>query len=550
MTVTRYHEALQKIADKSKHPLPQLTTAEGKKVTVALRHGGNSDAFCALIRAQYGCRTCVSRSKFLGRLSILAKGRPIPLFMIHPKDLDSSYSGMAMANSELCMTPIVGISVLVGEFVGGFQEEEGEEPMTGRRFRHYHIRIPEDKRSEVDSREAALLEKAFHRYCPTLLPSLFETLLPRGGDDSCADKVAAIQTSLTIVKELLSQVRYGNRVAPSIDWLLRVVNYFKTEDKLPFQRSKPQMWIVSAQMLLWTTIHPDGLEGRDAVSPLIQQAHKFILPLLDKALNRSAMISMLETRLDPQNYQRPTAAPSDGQIYNAMNALGEFSNKILTHEEAALLPHAIVLKSLPAEAAASLSSSMDAFQAMLSSKPKPPSKNPAAFASRCATLETVKQLLAEVRAHPEKKLEVCPRGMHDIYVASTTLDPAKLCVPHLWAFLGSTDTHHAVGEWAEVVLVHPLFEYLTYKNVLFILKTDKTGRKSFGNCCFPEFLEVNLRRACRSALEEMNRRVALTVEPGTTAALGVGTSATNDAGLLTTPLRVRWDGREYSLTRL
>ena len=544
---TFYHQALRKIADKSKHPLPQLTMENGKKVTVALRHGGNAGEFCTLIRAQHGCRTCVSRAKLFGRLSIFdTKGRMIPLFMIAPKALgnDKTFADIAEANLCLCTSPIVGLMVLTGSHVGGFVEEEGVEPETKRAYRHYHIGIPEDKRTEVDTKEAALLEKAFHRYCPSFLPNLFETLLPRGGGGSWEEKVESIKKSLGIVKDLLPRATYGYRVAPSVEWLLRVVEFFENQGRLPFQRTKGQMWLTSAQMLLWTAIHPDGLDGHNAVSPVIQQAHNFILPLMDKALDATAMVSMLNTRLSPLNYQRPTAAPTMGQVQNAISALGDFSNKILTHEEAALLPHAIVLP----PGTAPPFSAMDAFQAMLSSPHVTVrKKNPATFAERCAPMDTVVELLRKLRENPGKKLEIQCGGLNNVYVASTTLDPKKLCVPHLWCFMGSRPSGE---EWAQVALVHPLFEYIPqYKSVLFTLEKSTTAQ-SFPNCCFPEFLDVSLRRACRSAMEDLNHRIKLTVEPGIKASVGVGISAKTETGVLITPIRVRWEGREYQISKL
>jgi hypothetical protein len=225
-----------------------------------------------------------------------------------------------------------------------------------------------------------------------------------------------------------------------------------------------------------------------------------------------------------------------------MSALGDFSNKIMTHEEAALLPHAIVLQ--PS------SSSMEAFQAMLSSPHVTVrKKTPATFAERCAPMDTVVELLRKLREKPGKKLEIQCGGLSNVYVASTTLDPNKLCVPHLWCFMGSRSS---AVEWVQVALVHPLFEYIPqYKSVLFTLeKSPGTTAQRYPNCCFPEFLDVSLRRACRSAMEDLNRRVKLTVEPGIKASVGVGTSAKTETGELIKPIRVRWEGREYLISKL
>jgi hypothetical protein len=557
-TIT-YHEALRVIADKSKHPLPQLTTVEGKKVTVALRHGGNPKEFCDMIRRQHGCNECVSRCKMLGRLSIIdKKGRSIPLFMVHPKLLDESYAALAQANGELCLAPIAGLKVLVGSHVGGYVEEEGMEPSTEKPFRHYHIRIPEDKRSDVDAVEAKRLEKAFWRYCPTLLPSLLDTLLPQKEAGTVEEKVVRMKSSLLVAQSALSEAVYGDRLLPSLKWLLRVVEYFEREGKLPLQRTKDQLWLLCAEMLLWTAIHPDGTDGKNAVSPVIQQAHGNLIPLLDKAMDKPAMVKMLNDRMDPRNYQRPTAAPTQGQIQNAMSVLGEFSNRVLTVEEAVALPHAISLCSSPlaSSSSSSMPSSMATFKDMLataSSCATRTTKNPGAFASRCATgaleIRTVRDLVAHLKARPRTRLEVCVRGMGDMYVGGTTLPKEKLCVPHFWAFTGTRGTYTRTfpDDWAEVVVVHPLYEYLSqYRTVLLVLKNMRMST-TVGNCCFPEFLEPQYRRTCRSAFEEMNRRVRLEIKGNEPMAMGVGICAINESGKLNSSVSVRVDGLEYTL---
>jgi hypothetical protein len=560
-TIT-YHEALRVIADKSKHPLSQLTTVEGKKITVALGHGGNPKDFCDLIRRQHGCNKCVSRCKVLGRLSILdKKGLSTPLFMVHPKLLDNSYVALAQANGQLCKAPIAGLKVLVGSHVGGYEEEEGMEPSTQKPFRHYHVRIPEDKRTEVDAVEAKRLEKAFWRYCPTLLPSLLDTLLPQKEAGTVEEKVARMKTSLLVAQSALSEAVYGDRLLPSLKWLLLIVEYFEKEGKLPLQRTKGQLWLLCAEMLLWTAIHPDGTDGKNAVSPVVQQAHGNLIPLLDKAMDKQAMVKMLNDRMDPRNYQRPTAAPTLGQIQNAMSALGEFSNRVLTVEEAVALPHALSLCSSPlaSSSSSSMPSSMAIFKDMLataSSTATSTKKNPGAFAGRCATgatgameIRTVRDLVAHLKARPHTRLEVSVRGMADMYVGGTTLAKEKICVPHFWCFTGMRGAyaHKFPDDWAEVVVVHPLYEYLSqYRTVLLVLKNMRMST-TVGNCCFPEFLEPQYRRTCRSAFEEMNRRVHLEVKDNEPMAMGVGICAINDSGKLNSSVSVRVDGREYTL---
>lgn len=321
-----------------------------------------------------------------------------------------------------------------------------------------------------------------------------------------------------------------------------MVEYFEKEDKLPHERSKHHMWMLCAEMLLWTEIYFDGVKEKSAVSPVIQQAHGNIIPLLDKASSREAMISMLSNRLNPVVYQRPTASPSKGHVENAISVLGDFTNRILTLDEAAALPHAIVLQNRGS------SSSMIAFQEMLKTSS---SKNPARFAIRCSTLSTLTDLLSVLRSDPNKRLEIKAKNLHDVYVASSTLEKTKMCVPHMWAFTGTRGKLSLPSEeWSEVAVINPLYEYTTsYKSVLFLLE-NVAPPKTITNCCFPEFLEVRIRRTCRTAFEEINRRIHLNVDTSNNVGIGVGACATNEKGDLRVPVMVRLDGREFMITRL
>jgi len=87
-----YEDAVEKIADKSRHDLRQLTTHGGKKITLVMRHAGSTKMLCDVVREKHGCNACVSRCKKLGRLSTInKKGAIEPLFMISPNLLDDSY---------------------------------------------------------------------------------------------------------------------------------------------------------------------------------------------------------------------------------------------------------------------------------------------------------------------------------------------------------------------------------------------------------------------------------------------------------------------------
>lgn len=516
----------------SNKPFLQSHDVDGKRITMILKHQP-ADDYKTVIRQKifdrHRCNTCSARMKYFTRYS----NGEVPLF-VHsltdlcktcPLDVDTKqfYIDLIKYGQKICKMPILGMKILTGDHVDGHKERLGG-------FSHYFMRI--DQSTEVSPLQAALYEKAFMRYLPSILPTMLDNMFPKEKEtvQSRIEKINAMKKSLGIVAACLPEVTYGHILEPSVKWMQRVVEFYENVGFLPHERSRAQQWIDGAEMILWTKISPD--DRHNAVSPVIQQAKNNLMDAMNVAYNREGLISLLTDRLRPDKYQRPsTTKPlSMGSIMNAVHILGSFENKIMSHDEAAALPHAIRLSSS--------NDSMTGFKAMLAANKKP---SVADFGSRCDvtdinTITSLTALLNYVVRHPTTRLQIRTSNLNPIYVAKTTLHPDMLSVPHFWAFMnGKKPSIYGMKDYEDVRVIVPLFKYTTYKSILFIVDHVELPKNMSGtNCCFPEFLSVQHRRTCRDAFERLNTTVPIGVSHPP--AFGVGVSCTNTFGDLNRPI--------------
>ena len=563
---TKYHAILHAIADKTGCPPPVLFTVDGKKVVMAFEHKNNSTSCLRkatkLARSIDHCNICEERVRKFFPLSIPDKdGCGIPLFLNHDTTPEP-YKKLARRNEKYCAeTSITGLCIITSDFLLDYPEEEGMDPrMEGRLFHHFHVRLPEKTDADVD---VDLLHKAFCRYCPELLPGMLDTLLPLSKwtlNNGLAEMIKDIKTSLECIRDAIPEITYGEKIEPSVSWLWRVVERFESMRKMPDQLTPHQRWLFCAEILLWTPISPDGLDHQNAVSCVIQQAHNNVIPVMSSANNRSALIKIMNHRLSPLNYQRRTAAPTVGQVQNALQGLGDFTNRIMTLTEAAKIPGAVVVgfHQQPVSSMEAFSSMIKEAKATAATDPVQPKKSPWGLAARCGPqIHGLRDLVKYARAHPESKMHLDASGtMESVYVAHTTLSAEKRCVPYLWAFHGdnkeNSESKKKVfpfgGQWTEIAVIIPQYETLVQQNALFLLRGVDHVPADTLNCCFPSFLNVAVRRVCGPAFEKLNKKIRLPV-PTKEPAIGRGTSV-RAGNKLIFPVRVLVEGKEIMLTTL
>jgi hypothetical protein len=222
-----------------------------------------------------------------------------------------------------------------------------------------------------------------------------------------------------------------------------------------------------------------------AVVTKYHQANSNILSLLQDADSEESMIKLIKDRMDPHNYRRrdPGAILSEGNIANAIKHLGDFENTVMSLEDVKSIPDTIFIDRT------CCSSSKSAFEKMMADN-----KKKSSFASKCSglkikSIESVSDLYKYIIDNPKSHVSIKKKGLVPIYLAKTSIDPEKLCVPHMWAFARCISVKDG---WCEVKCIVPMHKYISsHKNIAFILGSESVVDKSgITNCCFPSFLNT------------------------------------------------------------
>jgi len=380
---------------------------------------------------------------------------------------------------------------------------------------HQYIEFAEVTSPEEDHE---LLKCALHKYTP-LVTQLVKQLIAKDG----------IVESLDLFKSIVKDADYAEKLLPGTIWLEKVLETIRenASGKKNFSHltAGQQMKIVG-EIILSSRIAQcyDGAVITD------YHQSKQVLDLLRDAQSESGLRSVLQIRMDPQNYQRRTTAPTTGQIGEAKKKLGNFKNTIMTIPELEELGSVVRVNEVSEQ-----EEHVGVFDQMLATK-KDGSQSSSYrkthdFASRVGssglTPTTMEKLYQLIQDGTITKLEVDTSGLRTVYVAKTTLDQGSLCVPHLWSF---TDEKTRFGGRQEITHLQHIKTH-QHDNWMFILKgaSESLKRLQFGkksNCCFPEFLSTSIKRHCGSAFEEVNRITPIEVPEGPIA-MGVGTSVTS-----------------------
>lgn len=523
MQMMTYEDTVALIANKEQYKFLQLEDMNGQRLCAVLVHEGGATVKKMMSCVDEGlrCQTCKSRIKRLCRYS---NGHTPLLFSPSTRILADNLSrDLREMNATIFRTRTIGLRILIGDVVDQYEEHQGP-------WSHYYVQIPETQRTTAASETVELYNRAIRRYVPEILPRMLSLI---GADTpSTADEMLA---SLNRMVACLEKATYGRMLEPSVRWLIRVVSHFRN-GHIP----KNQWMVECARILLWTNISPDG--NHNAVSPVIQQATKNVIPIMMDARDEKAMVNMLTDRLSPAKYQRPTTIKPQN-VQNAIQTLGDFTNTIMTWKEASMLPDTIVFQSKD-------TSSMQSFQHMLSSTAN--KKKPYGFASRSKPIiTTITQLIQFCETNKTARIEICTSNSTTCYLATTTLQQDLLSVPHLWSFLNNTaPASIGMQTWEDVCGIARMF-FAPHKNLVFLLRdTTKIKTAGLSNCCFPAFISAQHRRTCGDAFERLNQTMKLKIPSGKHIAIGIGVSIKDTAGTLHKPATIRIDGIQYVIARL
>lgn len=491
----------------------------GKRFPIAFVHAGDcyKKQIVAMIRDKHRCNECNHRIKYM---CVLSNGLK-PIFFKNNIDDQFHCELYKKAKKIVEQTPIIGIHVFQNQ--GYFEKHEG---MLGG-FHHYYMQLQDQ--TDMPNQQAELFQKSAIRYIPSILPNIIVQLFP----DTNFNGLLKTLEVLNKVKTIIEKSTYGYHLLPSIEWMIRITNFCKSKKIVDIREKfqhKYYKWIFGCGFLFWTEIRQDGDHG--AVSLIIQQVYNNILDMILSAHDENALQKMIENRMNPSQYMRPSTTKyiSDNTIQQSSKKLGDFSNTIMTLEEASRLPFSIKIKSK--------SSSSEAYLKMMS-KPK---NSIHSFLDKCSipTMKTMTDVFQYIEKYPNVDVKLCTQKMTPVYVAKTTLDNKYLSVPHLWAFMNHRkSSDFDIPEMVDVSLILPLYKYITsHKNIIFIIQHEcnlKNYKQKIGNCCFPAFLNPTYQRELRNVFERLNTTMPININEKNNA-FGFGTSVKNTDNKFLTPI--------------
>jgi hypothetical protein len=519
---------------------PFLGLYEGKKFYFLLTHE-KSDHWGEAVKAigdTFSCRRCQTFTQYVAMFSDEEGQILLPSNVMEIVDDDFNKDHYQRAHQALalsCKKPIDGIRIFrkdESSHLFGYQPYDSEKG-----FLHFHIMVPEDFRTELDNVTCGLLEEAFRRY---ILQGQMNRLIRR--------LITQGKASCEILEKILDRVHYGNTFLPSLRWAMKILDDLGSETL--DHMSERNCYLFLFKHLLDQKISGDLYSG--AVSFSCQTLNQLV-GLMECARGEEAMTKLVEERLSPLNYQRPTADPNEGQVAEAMRHLGDFSisvAKISDHPNA--VPVGVKTKS-------NEFSALSGFEALKISAQQ--SKKPETFADRCGgskatkikAITTCQDLVAYCREHPDAVVKVETLLMSLLYYANNTLGDDFLCVPFTWSFQGGFGASNwNITSDSKVTHIIPGYERTRrtkWGNILFVCEGGVLPSDTKVNT-FPEFLNSEYRRTCGSAFEALKNTMKLGIPSGEPLAFGIGTSSSDERGGLSFPINLTIDGISCKITHI
>jgi hypothetical protein len=509
---------------------------DGKKLYFVFDHGVDHSLYSAMKR-NGGCHVCSEHFRVLASTSDMNGSICSDL-----EKIDSTYTN-ATAYHELAKVavkycsekPITGLRLLTHTTPLLFDQKKE----VGGYHHIVHGVAPEFSTDCSDVARIKLIEGAIQRY---ILSGHFDCIMTR--------LIVHGLPSVELMESCLLKATYGQTFLPSLKWGKSVLEDLSTFPKTWNHFSPREKIAFGLKHIIRAGMDKDSVQP--CVAQLFQTFSNNIIDLLETAHSESAMVSMCNTRLDPTNYQRPTAAASVGQIENAVKALGDFRNTILDYEGALELGLNMVThgntKSVDS------SSSMTGFAAQMAKATISKTPPVRSFADKCGFVRdlnftSIAGFMKYCRTHPEAVVEVGLGSNSVAYLARTTLTH-QVKYPFLWSFLnGRTKPCFGLyGTWARVSHTICTNTIGDSRNNTFFVCPDIARTSKFDNCCYPEFLSSAYARIAKNAFEGLNTTVHISLPEGQLMA-GIGASATA-TNTLVYPVDLRIDGTVVRLTHL
>jgi hypothetical protein len=358
--------------------------------------------------------------------------------------------------------------------------------------------------------------------------------------------------SLKLLQSLLPKITYGDNIQQSTEWFLKYMMEYRSVDS-DFERDMVIMKALLNQYML------PGHGSERIVATNLKQTKDTVLEAMSCAHNESALVKLLTNLFNPTTYMRPTAAPSEGNIKEAMKIFenANFSTTVMTVDN---LISKYGGKAVPEgkhdstnnDAMSAWGSMRDSIQ---DSRVKGKRGGASGFAKRAGTNEftaptTVVELFERLNEFPG--LEIMTYSMSPTTLTEypdTSSDLLKH--PFLWSFHNGKSVESCYSIPSGYHKVNAMTSPGSMgRNVFFGLHgVSFTGSTKY-NTCFPTFLKEAVQRKCRSAFEKLNTTTTAAIPSGCSQlAYGVGTSRTDSLNGLYSILMFRYKSSIFTISK-
>jgi hypothetical protein len=404
-------------------------------------------------------------------------------------------------------------------------------------FEHLYVELPycELKKFTVDDYNWFI-----NQHFPTI-----QRLMKENSNDGIIE-------SLELLLSLLPKITYGDNIQRSTEWFLKYMMEYRSVDS-DFERDMVIMKALLNQYML------PGHGSERIVATNLKQTKDTVLEAMSCAHNESALVKLLTNLFNPTTYMRPTAAPSEGNIKEAMKIFenANFSTTVMTVDN---LISKYGGKAVPEgkhdstnnDAMSAWGSMRDSIQ---DSRVKGKRGGASGFAKRAGTNEftaptTVVELFERLNEFPG--LEIMTYSMSPTTLTEypdTSSDLLKH--PFLWSFHNGKSVESCYSISSGYHKVNAMTSPGSMgRSVFFGLHgVSFTGSTKY-NTCFPTFLKEAVQRKCRSAFEKLNTTTTAAIPSGCSQlAYGVGTSRTDSLNGLYSILMFRYKSSIFTISK-
>jgi hypothetical protein len=393
--------------------------------------------------------------------------------------------------------PIIGIKVISKETI---------DPVEVGGFEHYTL-IP-TKVSEI-TQSAEFYEKGVKRYLG-IMEGIYEN----------TTKPSVISILEQIIKNL-ADIPYGEKIIDSVRWYQR----HATPDFMDLPEKEKKIRCINA--ILDSCLQEDI--GEQTVSIYIQQFKNNVLELTEASRTLEEFKALVRSRFSPSKYLRRTAEPTVNQMEIARRELSEYSTSLMTWREA-----------------------LDHYGLHIFEKPRS-LETPKSLEKEGMSLGYFTRMKQLYELPPDTSIEIYSTEKHSPTCAYTYEGlEGKVQEPLLRLYFNSRKSSSDKRKfgiptdlYVQVDGILPLTS--SKSHFLFITKGSYITEEINMSCCLPAFLTPRYMRTCGKYFEKHSKKPLI---PDGRLCVGIGMNKAYDDGRLYSPIKVRVNGVEHTITHI